>query len=109
MKILISIATVCLVLAAVVAGDFQWPVDNDRARTLQAEYDNATAWTWTSSRGSKVKRDNGCFTRWMDFKNRQTPSGWDMQTTGGNQNPDWEGWLMHSKPGSSKRERERLI
>lgn len=74
---------------------------------LQELYDNATSWTWTrnAKTGETVKRQANCYSRWMDFRNGQTHSGWDLQTTEDNQYPNWEGWTMVSRPS---RERGKL-
>lgn len=102
MKILVF-ATLCLVMAVVAASNFNWPLNNNDARALQAAYDKATAWTWTYTRGRKVKRVDDCFTRWMDFSNFTSNDGWELQTNG-NQNLGFEGWEMHSKPGARERD-----
>lgn len=86
---------------AVAARNLESPLND--GINLQEIYDNATAWTWTKNikTGGRVKRQDNCFTRWMNFANFGSSPGWDLQTTG-NQNTGWEGWEMHSRSGAGE-------
>lgn len=99
MKISIFGAALCLLLN-IGAGALGTLLDEHKV--LQEIYENATAWTWAHNQKTvgRVKRQANCFTRWMDFSDGKSNSGWDLQTTEKNQHPASEGWTMHSKPGS---------
>ncbi|KAJ3219802.1 hypothetical protein HK099_004565 [Clydaea vesicula] len=61
--------------------------------TIQEIYDRVTSRPNTNA----TLHRRGCYERWMDFSNRATHSGFDLQTTGANQNPNGDGWWMHSR------------